>query len=199
MQGRRLAIFDTARPRAEDKSALARSRKLFAMAILALLAVGAVVRLNYFGGVRIASAFAVLTSLVQSEMPTRLIIGSPRGAIDEPLPVGIAIENATGGETVTITGLADGTELSLGSLSDSRAWTVGAGDVEQTFVGPPRHFVGRMEATASLRSASGRLLDQQALQLEWPPGTTSRAQRRTATLLPPPLTRIRRERLSPRR
>ena len=169
MEDRRPVILDPAAGAgAEGESALARRGKVV-VSMLALLAVAAFVIVSYVDGVRTkqASAIAVLKSLVESEAPTRLIIESPRGAVDEPLPLGITIENATGGETLTITGLADGTELSLGNLSDSLAWTIAAGKIEQTFVGPPSRFVGRMQATASLRSASGRLLDERALRFEW--------------------------------
>jgi hypothetical protein len=182
MEDRRLLIFDPARAGVEAKSVPARSGKGFVVSMLALLAFGTLVALNYVDGVRLASAVAVLASLVQSEALARLIIESPRGAVNEPLPLGITIENATGGETVTITGLTDGTDLSLGSLSDSLAWTIAAGEVEQTFVGPPKHFVGRMEATVSLRSASGRLLDEQPLPLEW----TARNDEHGATKEEPP-------------
>jgi hypothetical protein len=182
MEDRRLVIFDPGGAGVEAKFAPARSGKGFVVSMLALLAFGAFVALNYVDGVRLANAVAVLASLVQSEAPARLIIESPRGAVNEPLPLGITIENATGGETVTITGLTDGTDLSLGSFSDLLAWTIAAGEVEQTFVGPPKHFVGRMEATVRLRSASGRLLDEQALRLEW----TARNEEQGATKEEPP-------------
>jgi hypothetical protein len=35
----------------------------------------------------------------------------------EPLPLGISIADGSGGETVTVAGLAEGTELSLGTAS----------------------------------------------------------------------------------
>jgi len=161
-------ILDPAGAGAEGKSTLALGGKVV-VSMLALLGIAAFAIVSYVNGVRTkqASAVAVLKSLVESEAPAHLIIESPRGAVDEPLPLGITIENATGGETLTITGLADGTGLSLGSLSDSLSWTIAAGKIEQTFVGPPSHFVGRMQAIASLRSASGRLLDERALRFEW--------------------------------
>jgi hypothetical protein len=40
-----------------------------------------------------------------------------KGLINEPLPLGVAIEHGTGNETVMITGLANGIELSLGARS----------------------------------------------------------------------------------
>src|SRR5262245_32048045 len=97
----------------------------------------------------------------------RLLIESPKGSANEPLQLGIALEGASGGETITVTGLASGTELSLGKILQSGAWVVADADIDKTFVGPPPDFVGTMSATVTLHSPNGRLLDRQPLQLEW--------------------------------
>lgn len=68
---------------------------------------------------------------------------------------------------MTIEGLLDGVDLSLGNRSDIRGWTIAATDLDQTFVGAPAGFVGVIETTATLRAASGRLLDRQAVRFEW--------------------------------
>jgi hypothetical protein len=89
------------------------------------------------------------------------------GLPNEPLPLGIAIEQASGDETVLIIGLAESTELSLGTFAAGYGWLVAARDVSETFVGAPKDFVGVMEATVGLYTQTGRLLDRGALRLEW--------------------------------
>jgi hypothetical protein len=112
-----------------------------------------------------------LSSAKPSARPARLVIESQNGFANEPLPLGISLKDASGGETVTVAGLAEGTELSLGtSLGTSiglAGWLVPAGDLDKTFVGAPKDFVGVMDATVNLRSASDQLLDSQVVRLEW--------------------------------
>jgi hypothetical protein len=87
--------------------------------------------------------------------------------MNEPLPLGVTVEHESDGATVTIEGLPNGSDLSLGSRSERYGWTLAAADLVQTFVGAPTDFVGIMEPTATLRSASGKLLDRQGLHFEW--------------------------------
>jgi TPR repeat protein len=68
---------------------------------------------------------------------------------------------------VTIAGLAKGTDLSLGSSQGQAGWLLSARDLEKTFVGPPKDFVGVMDAKVKLSSADGQLLDSRVLRLEW--------------------------------
>src|SRR5947207_9352817 len=43
-----------------------------------------------------------------SAHPAHLVVESQKGFTNEPLPLGISLDSASGGETVTVTGLADG-------------------------------------------------------------------------------------------
>jgi hypothetical protein len=97
----------------------------------------------------------------------RLLVEVQKGMANEPLPLGVTVEHASEGATVTIEGLPDGADLSLGNHSDTRAWSVPAVDLEQTYVGPPPDFLGVIETIATLRAVNGRLLDRQALRFEW--------------------------------
>src|SRR5262245_56617735 len=108
-----------------------------------------------------------LSNARRSIQPARLGIQSQTGFANEPLPLGISLKDASGGETVMVAGLAAGAELSLGTSLGTAAWLVSAGDLDKTFVGAPKDFVGIMEVTASLRSASDRLLDRQVIRLQW--------------------------------
>jgi hypothetical protein len=63
-----------------------------------------------------------LRKLVDSFGPTKplgsaahLAIENQKGLTSEPLPLGISVADGSGGETVTVAGLAEGSELSLGT------------------------------------------------------------------------------------
>src|SRR5215510_9524287 len=93
--------------------------------------------------------------------PAHLAIESQKGFANEPLPLGISLHDASGEGTVTVAGLAEGSELSLGASLGLAGWLVSGSDLDKTFVGAPRDFVGVMEVTVSLRSAGDQLLDRQ--------------------------------------
>jgi hypothetical protein len=96
-----------------------------------------------------------------------LAIENQKGLANEPLPLGIAVIDASGGETVTIAGLAEGTELSLGTALGSGNWLVPVADLDKTFVGAPMSFVGVMTAKVTLNSVSGKRLEAQNVRFDW--------------------------------
>jgi hypothetical protein len=101
-----------------------------------------------------------------SVSPTGLVVSRQTGAMNDALPTGISLSNGTGGEIVTLLGLADGFELSLGAHGTG-GWLLTARDLDQAFVGPTKDFVGSIEVMVQLYSASGRLLDSQPIHYEW--------------------------------
>jgi hypothetical protein len=103
----------------------------------------------------------------RSSHVARLVVEDQKGFTNEPLPLGISIKNASDGETVTVAGLADGTELSLGNSKGRAGWLLSTRDLDKTFVGARDGFAGVMEANVSLHSASGQLLDSQVIRFEW--------------------------------
>jgi hypothetical protein len=96
-----------------------------------------------------------------------LVVESQKGLVNEPLPLGISVKDASGVETVTVAGLATEAELSLGTSLGPAGWLVPTRDLDRTFVGAPEDFVGVMDATVTLRSAGGQLLDSKAIRFEW--------------------------------
>ena len=96
-----------------------------------------------------------------------LAIENQKGLTNEPLPLGISVIDASGGETVIIAGLAEGTELSLGTAMGSGIWLVPVADLDNTFVGAPMSFVGVMTAKVTLNSASGKRLDARNIRFDW--------------------------------
>jgi hypothetical protein len=112
----------------------------------------------------------IQAAVPHSHSPTpdaRLVVVSQKTFTNEPLPTGISIADASGEETVTLLGLADGFELSLGTSRGSGGWLLAARELDQAFVGPTKDFVGSLDVTVHLRSAAGRLLDSKTTQFEW--------------------------------
>jgi hypothetical protein len=126
---------------------------------------------------RLTNAMSKLPSeVVQAELKsaapiasdqTRLVVKGQKDVTNEPLPLGLSLENGSGDETVTVAGLASGAELSLGSALGPTQWRVSANDLDKTWVSAVADFVGAMQPTVKLYSATGQLLQTTALQLEW--------------------------------
>jgi hypothetical protein len=101
--------------------------------------------------------------------PARLVIKSQKGFTNEPLPLGVSLDHASGGETVTLAGLATGTMLSAGTPLGLSGWQVPARDVGSALAYAPKDFAGTMDVAIDLHSATDRLLDSRAMRLEWTP------------------------------
>jgi hypothetical protein len=101
--------------------------------------------------------------------PARLVIKSQKGFVNAPLPLGVTLNHASGGETVTLAGLAPGTILSVGTPLGLSGWQVSARDLGNALAHPPKDFVGVMDAAIDLHSASDWLLESRVIRLEWIP------------------------------
>jgi hypothetical protein len=101
-----------------------------------------------------------------SKLP-RLVIKAQKGFVNEPLLLGVSINDASGQETVVLAGLAIGTTLSTGTPLGFTSWEMLARDVSNAFVYAPKDFVGVMVAAIDLRSPSNWLIDSQTVRLEW--------------------------------
>jgi hypothetical protein len=97
----------------------------------------------------------------------RLKIEKHRAFANEPVALGIAIDNGVGDEVVTLIGLSPGTRLSAGSPSRQGGWQISSRDLGAASAHAPAGFVGVMEAAVDLRSGHDRLMDSQVVRLEW--------------------------------
>lgn len=190
-----LLPFETSAKRGNSPVRLIRS-----LVMAGLLAVAAVVPAAFHDKFPLAadklqeavSPLYEIASTKWANESARLVIEPQHGSINEPLPIGISLRDGSGVETVLITGLGPGTELSLGTAVADDTWMISARDLDQTFVGAPKDFRGAMTARVSLRSAAGRVLDTQALRLQWldvlpdatPPTPDSRDSRLALLALP---------------
>jgi hypothetical protein len=99
----------------------------------------------------------------------RLVVKGQKGFVNEPLPLGVSVNDASGGERVILAGFAIGTSLSTGTPLGLTSWQMLARDVGNAFVYAPKDFVGIMVAAIDLRSPSDWLMDGQTVRLEWIP------------------------------
>ena len=99
--------------------------------------------------------------------PARLVVENQKGFANEPLPLGVSLNNAAGGEAVTLAGFATGTELSAGTPLGPTRWRVSAHDLGKAIAYSPKDFVGVMDVAIDLRSVGDGLLASQVVRLEW--------------------------------
>jgi hypothetical protein len=122
---------------------------------------------NPAGGI---AAAAPPLNLYPSEPPTqpaRLVVQNQHGFVNEAVPLGISLADASGGESLTLLGLVAGTRLSAGTPLGATVWQLSARELGSTLAYAPNDFVGVMDAVIDLRSASGQPMDVQVVRLEW--------------------------------
>jgi hypothetical protein len=150
----------------------------FAVILSAIIALSVTTLLTFFDQERKQAVDVVGTLIPRPEatsrtarpaQPVRLVVKAQKGLVNEPLPLGVSLNQASGGETVTLAGLAPGTILSVGTPLGLSSWQVSARDVGGALAYPPKDFVGVMDAAIDLRSANDWLLDNRVIRLEWIP------------------------------
>jgi hypothetical protein len=102
-----------------------------------------------------------------SREPARLVVEGQKGFANDPLPLGVALNEATGAEMLTLVGLAHGTRLTAGTPLGLTGWQLNARELGRAFAYAPKDFVGVMDAAVDLRSPRDRLMDSQIVRLEW--------------------------------
>ena len=99
--------------------------------------------------------------------PARLVVQNQHGFVNEAVPLGISLADASGGESLTLLGLVAGTKLSAGTPVGATVWRLSARELGSALAYAPNDFVGVMDAVIDLRSASGQPMDVQVVRLEW--------------------------------
>src|SRR6516164_2305705 len=162
-----------------QRTVVARFGRLSFVAILAgIVAIGVLILMTFPNEVRERSAdiSGMVTTLLEGSSRARTWTKSPRlvvkhikGLVNEPLPLGVSINNASGEERVILAGFAVGTTLSTGTPLGLTSWQMLARDVGNAFVYAAKDFVGVMVAAIDLRLPSSWLIDGQTVRLEWIP------------------------------
>jgi hypothetical protein len=108
-----------------------------------------------------------IASAQPSEAPIPRLVVHARGIAGEPLPLGLTIERGPDGAVVIVTGLVPGMTLSTGSALGANVWQVPATDLANTWVDPPKDFVGMVDLIAELQLSDATVIHRQPIQMEW--------------------------------
>lgn len=90
-----------------------------------------------------------------------------KASINQPLPLGIALKNGIGGETVVLSGILEGTSLSAGSELTKTRWSLPGRDLDKAFISAPENFDGVMEVTVTLYSSRQDVLETKRTRFSW--------------------------------
>ena len=126
------------------------------------------------GNTSVSAPGGNVASTEASLQPARLVVESHKGFANDPIPLGVSLNAASGSETLTLVGLANGTKLSAGAPLGLTGWQMSAREVGNVMAYAPKDFVGVMDAAIDLRSPRDRLMDSQFVRLEWMPKKESR-------------------------
>jgi hypothetical protein len=112
--------------------------------------------------------------------PARLVLGEPRSAVtNDPLPLGVSLKDSSGGETVFLSGLENGTRLTAGTPLGSKGWRISANDLASVMAYAPVNFIGAMHAALNLHAANNALVDTRVVRLEWVPKAEQKIEQKT--------------------
>jgi len=96
-----------------------------------------------------------------------LAFQNSKAAINQPLPLGIALNKGIGGETLVLSGFTEGTSLSVGTALSPTRWSVPGRDLDNAFISAPENFNGTMQVTATLYSSAHDILETKEIRFEW--------------------------------
>jgi hypothetical protein len=114
----------------------------------------------------LTSVIDVFSTAAERSTP-RLIIQPSYGNLNEPAPLGLAIQGLAEEAVVHIEGLMPGMELSAGSPVGADAWEIPATELDYAWIAPPQGFVGPVKLIAKLRLPDNQVADRQAIDVAW--------------------------------
>jgi hypothetical protein len=101
--------------------------------------------------------------------PARLVVEGGRAATNDPLPLRVSLKDSSGGETVFLSGLENGTRLTAGTPFGSKGWRISARDLGSVLAYAPIDYIGAMHAAINLHAANDAVVDTRVVKLEWIP------------------------------
>jgi hypothetical protein len=96
-----------------------------------------------------------------------LVFQNSSAAVNQPLPLGIVLNNGTGNETLVLSGFVEGTSLSAGTALSTTRWSVPGRDLDKTFISAPQDFNDTMQVTATLYSSTQDILETKEVRFQW--------------------------------
>lgn len=104
----------------------------------------------------------------QRSMP-RLVVSNQSGPMNEPLQLGVHIDEPIPAGIILIKGLPPDTSLTVGARIRRSEWSMRAEKIAETKVIPPIDFVGDLPLSAELHQANGAVLVTNTWHLTWGP------------------------------
>jgi hypothetical protein len=101
--------------------------------------------------------------------PARLVVEGGRASANDPLPLGVSLKDPSGGETIFLSGLENGTRLTAGTPFGSKGWRISARDLGSVMAYAPIDYIGAMHAAINLHAANNAVVDTRVVKLEWIP------------------------------
>jgi hypothetical protein len=96
-----------------------------------------------------------------------LIFENSKASINHPLPLGIVLINNISEETLVLSGLTEGTSLSVGTPLTPTRWSLPGRDLDKAFISAPENFEGVMKVTVTLYSSRQDILETRQARFEW--------------------------------
>lgn len=97
----------------------------------------------------------------------RLAFQTATTTINQPLPLGIVLNDSTGEETLVFSGFVEGTSLSAGTALTATRWSLPSRDLEKAFISAPENFDGTMQIQITLYSSSQDIIETKQVRFEW--------------------------------
>lgn len=116
--------------------------------------------------------------------PARLIVEGGRATANDPAPLGVSLKGSSGGETVFLSGLENGTRLTAGKPYGSKGWRISARDLGSVMAYAPIDYIGAMHAAINLHTANNAVVDTQVVRLEWLPKPEQKSEQAPAVPRP---------------
>jgi hypothetical protein len=131
---------------------------------------------------------ASLLAAAQPRPAPTLIVRDNSGIINEPLRLGVLVEDHSPGVYVTIRRMPPDARLTAGKRISASEWRVPAQDIADAAIIPPADFVGGLILSAELHDADGAALVATFVSLTWTPSPAGVAPATSAitTAVPPP-------------
>ena len=112
---------------------------------------------------------ASLFAATQRKPAPTLIVRDNSGIINEPLRLGVIVEDHSPGVYVTIRRMPTDARLTAGKRVSASEWRVPAQDISDAAIIPPADFVGGLILSAELHGADGAALVATFVSLTWTP------------------------------
>jgi hypothetical protein len=128
-----------------------------------------------------------LFAATQHKPAPTLIVRDNSGPINEPLPLGVIVEDPAPGTSVTIRRMPADARLTAGKRIGLSEWRVPVQDIADAAIIPPADFVGGLILSAELRGTDGAAMVATFFSLSWtsPPATRNMAAAANAAAPPP--------------